>query len=389
MLLQLDITARSPLAFAQTKPGSQFRESLPYVPGATIYGALGRLLGDQGAFAADLVERLRCHNAYPARPGDRWVRPLPATAIQPKGVDDVPPKDALVELVCWEQQQPPALIYAPTDSEGRAWETAEWRFYTIDASSQLAQRSVTQRVLTRVAINRRRGTAEDQRLYSPLVLAEASREHSGDTFEDTQFRGSILVPDSDATVRSLIEQIGQVGGRQSTGLGAVAVKATESQPELAASVQARVERLTEQFQAQELIYQQLGGKGWERSPGEGPIFTVNLLSDAILLEDGWLPTNQLSANVLAALTRIKATLVRAFATTSTAGGWNVSWQRPKPTALATAMGSLFVFQAAAPLTQEQYARLAALQYQGIGERRQEGYGQIRICDEFHLTQEAA
>jgi CRISPR-associated protein Csx10 len=60
MLLQLHITARSPLAFAQTKPGAQFRESLPYVPGATIYGALGRLLEQQGAFKADLVEQLRC-----------------------------------------------------------------------------------------------------------------------------------------------------------------------------------------------------------------------------------------------------------------------------------------------------------------------------------------
>jgi CRISPR-associated protein Csx10 len=317
------------------------------------------------------------------------VRPLPATAIQPKGVDGALPKDALIKLVCWEQQQPPALIYAPTDPEGRAWESSEWRFYTINAGGNLAQRSVTQRVLTRVAINRRRGTAEDQRLYSPLVLTEASREHSTDAFEDTQFRGSILVPDSDSAVRSLIEQISHIGGRQSTGLGAVTVQATESQPEPAASVQARIERLTKQFQEQELLYQQLGGKAWERSPHERPIFTINLLSDAILLEDGWVPSNQLSAKALAALTGIEATLVRGFATASTGGGWNVSWQRPKPTALTTAMGSLFVFQAAAPLTAEQYARLAALQHEGIGERRQEGYGQIRICDEFHQTQEAA
>ena len=47
------------------------------------------------------------------------------------------------------------------------------------------------RVLTRVAINRRRGTAEDQRLYSPLVLSEVSRG------QPTQFRGSVFVPQED------------------------------------------------------------------------------------------------------------------------------------------------------------------------------------------------
>jgi CRISPR-associated protein Csx10 len=134
---------------------------------------------------------------------------------------------------------------------------------------------------------------------------------------------------------------------------------------------------------------QLGGSPWQDTnrhalESPGTIFTINLLSDAILFEQGWLPTNELSAEMLKDLTGIDARLVRSFTTTTTVGGWNVSWQRPKPTAVATTMGSVFVFQVTGKLTDAHYMALARLEQDGIGERRAEGYGQIRICDEFHL-----
>ena len=50
-LVPLTIEALGPLAFPERKPGVQFRSSLPYVPGAAIYGALGMLLGPQLADA--------------------------------------------------------------------------------------------------------------------------------------------------------------------------------------------------------------------------------------------------------------------------------------------------------------------------------------------------
>ncbi|NCC36801.1 MAG: glycosyltransferase [Chloroflexia bacterium] len=111
----------------------------------------------------------------------------------------------------------------------------------------------------------------------------------------------------------------------------------------------------------------------------------HLLADAILLDQGWLPTQQLSVAMLREATGIEAelALVRAFTVTKSIAGWHATWQQPKPVNLAVGMGSVFVFQAAAPLSEADCAKLAELQQQGIGERRQEGYGQIRICDEFH------
>lgn len=380
------VTARSPLAFAERKPGAQFRESQPYVPGAAIFGALGRYVAEEGRFDEALLRRLRCHNAYPSQEGDQWVRPLPLTALQPKGKPDAPVIDALVERVCWEQQQPTALIYLPTDDDGRPYEMPGWRFYTLAAGAPV-ERRVSQRVLTRVAINRRRGTAEDQRLYSPLVLTEATYNRKAGKAEQSRFLGSITVDTADAmALIELLPYLRYLGGRQSTGLGAVLVEPVDSSGAEPSLVE-RVEKLTGRFQQQAALYQSLGGRPWSTPIAPRSIFTVNLLSDTILLEEGWLPTQVLSETMLKELTGIEASLLRSFTRTLTVGGWATLWQQPKATSLAVGMGSLYVFQTTEALTEAQCLRLEQIELDGIGERRQEGFGQVRICDAFHLVEQ--
>ncbi|MGQ9926486.1 MAG: type III-B CRISPR module-associated Cmr3 family protein [Chloroflexaceae bacterium] len=387
LLLTVDLEALAPLTFPERKPGVQFNASLPYVPGAALFGALGQVFGAQGSFDAALFRAIRCHNAYPAWQDDAWVRPLSATAIQPKGADEGEHvADSLCARVCWERQQPPALIYAPTDADGRPWEAVGQKFYAL-SGGRLQYRSVQQRVLTRVGINRQRGTAEDQRLYSLLAIREVTEVKTRDSTRraPTRFRGSIALPtDARDAVLEALGQVTHLGGRQTSGLGAVRIEApaTTAPADEARQVLQRVNAMTQRFQEQAKLYEALGGSPW---PITGSIFTVNLLADAILLEDGWLPTQELSAEQLRALTGIEATLLRAFTTTRTIGGWHVLWQRPKPTSVAVAMGGVYVFQTDRPLSEEECKRLARLQLDGIGERRNEGYGQVRVCDEFHLT----
>ncbi len=379
--LTFDLEVLAPLTFPERKPGTQFNASLPYVPGAALFGALGQVIGAQ-TFDDALFRAIRCHNAYPVQHGDAWVRPLPATAIRPKGADRPEEvTDSLYARVCWERQQPSALIYAPTDADGRPWEAVGQRFYTL-SDGDLQYRDVQQRFLTRVSINRQRGTAEDQRLYSLLAIRETTEVNSQRV--PTRFRGSMALPPSaEEQVRSALVHITHVGGRQTSGLGAVRIEVAASAAPVdeAQQVRRRVAAMTRRFQEQTRLYEDLGGAPW---PIEGSVFTINLLADAILLEHGWLPTQELSAARLKDLTGIEATLVRAFTTTKTVGGWHTLWQRPKPTSAAVAMGGVYVFQTDRPLTGEDCRRLAHLQVDGIGERCNEGYGQIRICDEFHL-----
>jgi len=384
MLLRLAITARSPLAFARSKPGTQFRASLPYVPGGALFGALGRLLLEEdqrGEAGRALLRAARCWNAYPAWTDDAWARPLPATARRPRGGG--PLRDTLVDLVCWEQLEPAAFL--PNGAELAATSG----FYTLAESGAdpsgravLGLRRVGQRVLTRVAINRRRGTAEDGRLYSPLVLSEYTHEKRGATDRPTRFLGAAWLPADLADPAALIARVDALGGRQSSGLGAVSVEATPQPDSDAAGVGARVVALTRRFQERASLFQGLTPRTtW--SIAERSLFTINLLADAVLFEEGWLPTNLLSPAALHELTGINARLVRAVAAPVEVSGWNVFWQRPKPAVLGTAMGGVYLFEADEPLSDADCAALAALERDGIGERRQEGYGQVRICDELH------
>lgn len=389
-LLPLRIVARSPLAFVSRKPGEQFQESLPYVPGGAIYGAIGRLLKEDGASEAEIfaaVSAIRCHNAYPARPGDDWSRPLPLTALQAKNSDQEV-RDWLAPRVCWERQEPPDLLAVPTDALGRPWEFPGWEAYAI-RHGRAGRREVGQRVLTRVAINRRRGTAENQRLFSPLVISEQQLDEKSGEQWDTQFLGSIAVDDPGGRVARLIAggQLRHLGARQSTGLGAVTVTPGAPAGETAEALLGRVAALTERFRRLAQALGRHGGSRWEI--GERTIFTVNLLADTILLEEGWLPTLTLSRPMLEGLTGVGATLLRSFVRPGVAAGWNQLWHRHKPSNQTATMGGLYLFEADAPLDLAAAERLLALQRDGIGERRAEGFGQVRICDEFHLLDPAA
>jgi CRISPR-associated protein Csx10 len=374
----LVIEAREPLAFPESKPGAQFRRSLPFVPGAALFGALGGALDRSERFDPALLRRLRCRNAYPMRDGDKWVRPLPATAMTPKGENR--PRDSLAPRVCWEQQTPPALVYAPTDTEGRPLEAAGQKFYTI-REGKLEFRDATQRIHTRVAINRRRGTAEDSLLYSFFALNETSPG----TDAPTRFIGSLALVDPDdsalwSQVTEIVtQQVDRLGARQTTGVGGVRITLRDHPSDR--SIHQRVEALTQRFKRQIAHYRALGGAAWELS---GQVFTVNLISDAILLRDGWLPTQELSADMLRDATGIEARLVRSFTTTRVVGGWHALWQRPKISHVAVRFGSLYVFETQHPLSNNDYTALERFERDGIGERRQEGFGQVRICDDFHL-----
>ena len=94
----------------------------------------------------------------------------------------------------------------------------------------------------------------------------------------------------------------------------------------------------------------------------------------------------LTAEMLEEVTGIRARLLRSFASYDYAGGWHALWQRPKESHVITRRGSLYVFETDEELQNTDLEKLYQLQLDGIGERVQEGYGQIRICDEFHIIE---
>lgn len=380
------ITAEAPLSFPMRKPGEQFAQSFGYVPGIALWGALGTQL--------QRTPHARFGPALPVRPGDRWVRQLPATAAACKVHGKLTADgghgvfDTLIDQICHAALRPAIGPFDPHCPAclGRI-DRPELTFYAADAGAQLHARRVQLRTLTRVAIDRRRGTAAEELLYSPVVIAEVNAYRTSNTteYDQTSFLGTVW--DLAGDERAALEQIGALGGRMSSGLGQVQIAVPEPQASLADDWQLplaeRLERFNGRLAERWRVWQTAGlptTPDW--SPDHWRVFTVDLLSDAALFEDGWQPTTIFDAGQLQAETGLEATLIHSLANAQVVGGWNARWNRHRPTTLAAAAGSVFTFRTEASLA-ELSAALEPLEQAGIGRRRAEGFGLIRICDEFH------
>jgi len=83
----------------------------------------------------------------------------------------------------------------------------------------------------------------------------------------------------------------------------------------------------------------------------------------------------------------KVELIRAFASSHQIGGWSSAWCMPKPIAPAIAAGSVFLYHVPGgnfDLARIVLKRLAVLEREGVGQRREEGYGWLQVCTPFHL-----
>jgi CRISPR-associated protein Csx10 len=242
MKIHLTITVQSPVAVGGRKPAGQFQRSLEYIPGAVLRGGLAQTMIRAGLLNSRLFARLFTaeqpavfSNAYPQHweSGFGETRVVPMTAMSCKthpgfqtgDRDRHGVFDTLIDRLCWEQLRPAGLLYSPNCPRAGCGGLVD-RFEGFYSTSyeDYRQPEVQQRLLTRVALNRRRGVAEDQLLYSPSVLSEALRrvEDGELTYHPSVFVADIkvdLTSDETAEVKKLLEAIRYLGGGGSRGLG--------------------------------------------------------------------------------------------------------------------------------------------------------------------------
>src|SRR5262249_48549095 len=251
--------------------------------------------------------------------------------------------------------------------------------------------------MTHVGINRRRESAEQGLLFSVQAITGAASD--GKTLSNASFAGIMTVPDSWGQERvnefkRLLEGINRLGGEQTYGLGRVEVTVREMQDE-SEDMPTRVEGFNER-----LIKVWHDYTADDKPPVlDGTYFTVDLLTPALLHAPDGTPTVQLTAGMLKHRAEIlgfshlpdvqevtysdaaENDRVLMFTAPTIVSGWSAAWGLPKPTALAVVAGSVYVFR-----TQELGAwaeALAALEVNGLGDRCEEGFGAVRICDPFH------
>lgn len=385
--LAIEITLKSPIIPGGRKPAGQVTEAVQHIRGGLLRGAVANAwLADSGNEQPDADFRQLFldrsagifRNCYPG------ASVLPATAIGCKdfagflavndeekhGIYDTLLERLVSEKVDW-------LLYNPScphcGDDGRV--ETQSGFYT-QSNGFYEKKTLSTRLLTRVAINRQRKVAADELLYNLNAIDPLSADD-----KNVSLYGSAWVPSAlvSKVADTLQKRVQRLGGGSSRGLGHVHIKVQRCDG--TDSLEQRICGFNEALKTVWEAYSRLPNV--EIDAFDGTYFSIALQSDAIL-EDNWQKSMLLTASMLQEMTGCDAevTLIRSFASYDYVSGWNAAWELPKEIDLVTRVGSVFVFH-----TSEIDAwipTLRTLEKIGVGSRCEEGFGQILICDPFHL-----
>jgi len=209
--------------------------------------------------------------------------------------------------------------------------------------------------------------------------------------ERTWFLGFAFLPADQALFtlyKDTLESITHLGEVGDQGVGKVEIRVKEIDDH-SLSLRQRVLKFNQKYR------QMQEGYALKKM---GELITINLQSEAILKDHSGRPTTRLSSSILIEeikrvyrkisgkdLSDLEAscTEVTSFSRPVYVSGWNSMWKSDNDAIPAIARGSVFVFSFSS-LSTGLFAALEVLEKHGIGENRREGYGQVLICDPFHM-----
>lgn len=400
--IQLTIKALAPLAIGRQKPGGSISEAQDYIPGSVIRGAVaGQMLRQSdadpeqpgGDFQTLFVDEGAAvfSNAHPTVEGQR-SQVLPATAVSSKTApgfktdkaDNGGVFDTLIDRFCAEGF---GHLYDPNCPADGGRVEPYGGFYSRDGK-QYRSHSVETRLLTRVGINRRRSTAQEQVLYSIQVINETQKKGKADAL----FSSSIYL--ENVELAQLLAQYlnanrWRLGGSASRGLGKVEIQAEVK--DYQADTESRIDGFNKAFRDRWQKWDNIFGNPQKPLPEGHQFFTLDLQADAILTEQ-WRRTTVISPAMLCAMAGVEDSDLELHATYSSydyRSGWNAAWGLMKDVELVTNKGAVYLFST--PSLESWKPALKELEHHGVGERTQEGFGQVQICSDFHqvFREEAA
>jgi CRISPR-associated protein Csx10 len=406
--IKLEIKALSPLAISRQKPGGSVSKCEDYIPGSVIRGAIaGEILKQSGQQFTNLSknggdfqalflgdESAIFQNAYPAVLKldedfviQKEIKVLPATALSSKTKPGFKAEsnngvfDTLIDRFCADSYDYTYDPNCPTD--GKKVDPPSFSFYSF-FNDEYYKHSASKRLLTRVGINRRRATSEEDILYSIQVLEESNS--NGNNPKPVIYTSSIFVSDNLADYlwqfihRNRLNF--RIGGSTSRGLGKVEIQAenpTDSQNNL----QEKIANFNLKFRSRWDKWQ-IFGSPLQQLPKNRTYFSLDLQADAILTEQ-YRSTTIVSAQNLqkmASITDESLQLESVYSSYDYRSGWNAAWGLMKDVELVTNKGGVYLFSTTKP--DSWYTALAELELKGVGELTCEGFGQVEVCNNFHL-----
>ncbi|MDD1425628.1 CRISPR-associated RAMP protein Csx10 [Dolichospermum sp. ST_sed9] len=331
--------------------------SYPYIPGSMIRGALiGRYLKSNPSENADIINdenirdlffngKTRYLNAYLLTQGLDQYRTLPTPLSWFKDKGDEIPKE-IYDLSGMELKELPKNVSPKklTDS-----------FCTV------SDRTITTyNVKKRINIHNQRHRSRGRSTEETGEIFRYEAIDKGQTFQ-----GIVLCDYTDTkTIETLLQQDKNLwlGGSQSAGYGHTIIdinnikihntQNSKSWNEIEIKIDQRLNRKTLQVTLlSDLIFQNDYGQYTVESP-------TKLLAEVLKLEEE----------------QLKEHLRKSYIGNTVIGGFNRKWGLPLPQIQALKAGSVFVFDNL-QLSSEQ---IFNLEWQGIGERRFEGFGRIAV-----------
>ncbi|HEX3757833.1 MAG TPA: RAMP superfamily CRISPR-associated protein [Kofleriaceae bacterium] len=377
--VRIRVTLRAPALIGASIIDANYRETRHEIPGAAVRGAIGFALralvpdADRDPATQDLLDAERGARfgfLYPAGPmrderKDRISGPMPITATWCKGDPwNHGVRDTLFDRL--------ALLHAASAAEAeRVARPAAMPCPRCDRPMRTAHRSrlasapVETRTIVRVAMDRARQSARDGQLFSQVLLAP------GTVLEGT-IRG-IPTHSRSRLAQALGSGIVSFGRGPSAGWGqaCIDIESARPLPSIADRAAAFDRALRDRLQAAGLTSDRIGrlvpvtlwSPLWPSDPDRDP-------TDA---EDG---ARELCAAVGAAGCYLAA---RRFARD---GAWDQRTGKMS-TFRATAAGGVFVLELAQATWRDVVPRLEALERDGVGQRRDQGFGQV-LCFDPHF-----
>lgn len=390
-----------PLCFQRSRSRA-VAETLTYIPGSSAVGGLAaahrRLQREAAADFEDffLSRKVRFSNLYPANfahddltDETLPVAPLPFTASSCKyfsgfrfnaGREDEERHGVVDRLIPWtlfalSGRHAVKILNAYRDCFDSCPETLDrftegfYRYgYTPEA---MGLSTIPRRLLTRTGVSRRRGAVQESILYNREVLAENQTFRGTVECDDAALLHKVTTFVKEASARELI----YLGNNKSRGLGKVsAICEQPSVPQdTVADIEARVQDFTNRLTAK--------AKEHGQAIPSGLYISITLHSD-LILRDALLRYRTDLNPPIRGMEPVYQNTVQGQA-----WGWNRFLGVPKAIQNTISMGSVFLFRYTGVVDLGFWQQLKQLQDIGIGERRSEGFGRVKIADPFHKEEQ--
>ena len=385
-MIELEITleTESPLVLRAGRASAQFTPTLTYIPGAALRGALAlNRLGERST-PDDELRQVFLSGAVsfgPLFPSQNGVagRPLPLSAVACKRYGAKHLRSAgdslfrleladvlgsLKPLDEWEDC-PDCLDQEPNYPNKRDRLSG----YYLEEDEFATVKPVT-RMLTGVGMSRTTGTAAQGILFSMEAIEEGQI-----------FRGRVRIEGDEAeTLAECVKELApegkilRLGAARSRGQGRVRVVGWQP-------VNLQGPSLGERWDVLNAVVRGLWAE-YDAEP-EGEYFTLTLESPLILRDACLRPlrADDLKADTFGLPAGVERR--RFILNEVILQGWNTAWRLPKRDTPAFGMGSVFLFRIPHGQRDAMLACLAEIEQAGLGERRHEGFGRVRVCDPFH------